>query len=189
MPTITSDWSDEIAVQITAAAAPTIQTSSLPQGVAGTAYDAPIAATSSTAFTWSLPIAPAGFQILDVVGLGYRLRGTAPAAGDYAVRLTATNGDGATSVDLLLRTVAPAADPIEIEAVSQQTTKVFQSAYQLMIVRATRGGKPIAGATITATPAAGLTLVNTSAVTQADGTASFLMVGTAVGATSIDFSV
>lgn len=164
---------------------PQITTTSLPGGVAGSVYTATVAASSPSPIVWSLAATkPAWLSINPTTGA---LSGTLPTtAGDYTAPVIATNATGATNASLIITVAAaPAVVTPTVTTVSAQSVRVFQTAYQMVIVQATLNGLPVPNYTLTGTAGAGLTLVNTTAVTAADGTASFLFTGTAAGATTL----
>ena len=81
----------------------TISTASLPQGMAGVAYDQALAAFGGRApYTWSAANAPAGLSVT-----GGHITGTPAAAGTVQLALTVTDRDGRTADKTLALEILP----------------------------------------------------------------------------------
>ena len=180
-----------LSITIAAAATPpkpTILNTTLPTGVVGAAYSAQLSVQSLIPVTWTLGSGkPAWLSIDGATGV---LSGIPAASGDFTVPVIATSTSGATTVNLLLHIdPAPAAGGTiaSITKVGSSAVLVSNGAYQMVVVQALdTNGTPVVGATLSGSVAAGLTLINATAVTDAQGQAAFLLQGSALGISSLN---
>jgi hypothetical protein len=102
--------SQTVTVSGGAATAPTITTTSLADGTAGTAYSATIVATGSSPIAWSVSSGalPTGLSLTTATGA---VTGTPTVAALFGFVATATNSAGAANSALSIRVVEPAPPP------------------------------------------------------------------------------
>jgi hypothetical protein len=191
MTTLRRRIAQSLSITIAAAATPpkpTILNTTLPTGVVGAAYAAQLSVQSLIPVTWTLGSGkPAWLSIDGATGV---LSGIPAASGDFTVPVIATSTSGATTVNLLLHIdPAPAAGGTiaSITKVGSSAVLVSNGAYQMVVVQALdTNGTPVVGATLSGSVAAGLTLINATAVTDAQGQAAFLLQGSALGISSLN---
>ncbi|WP_165452532.1 S-layer homology domain-containing protein [Paenibacillus thalictri] len=172
----------------TAPVAPTITTSSLPNGIFGIAYNQALAATGDTPITWSIESGslPAGLSLEPTTG---KISGTPTATGTASFTVKATNDAGSSSKDLSIFTIMLSGSSssggsggnASLSYSVSEGTKAENGSVSYDTNKATAGSK----VTITATPKEGYTLNDMKVFDQngkevqitknADGTYSFIM--------------
>lgn len=169
-----------------ATVAPTITTASLPDGAAGVAYSAQLAATGTTPITWTKTAGTAGIlvsssglvTIASPTPQNYSItvqasNGTAPDATKTFSVLVANEGVGGDLPVVTTVTLVPSSASIEVGATTDLTVTVED-----------QNGDGIAGLTGTITAGSAVT-VTQLAPTATDGTATLRVTAASAGSATV----